>query len=56
MITVVDSPHFFRLYSSKNDVADHEELLGKEEIRVRLQGAHSPSVWSLLSVCMPEQC
>jgi hypothetical protein len=36
MITVVDSPHFFRLYSSKNDVADHEELLGKEEIRVRL--------------------
>lgn len=33
MITVVDSPHFFRLYSSKNDVADHEELLGKEEVK-----------------------
>ena len=30
MITVVDSPHFFKLYSSKNDVADHEELLGVE--------------------------
>jgi len=34
MITVVDSPHFFRLYSSKNGVADHEELLGKEEQKV----------------------
>jgi G3E family GTPase len=28
VINVVDSPHFFDLYSSKNDVADHEELLG----------------------------
>jgi len=28
MITVVDSPHFFELYSSKNDVADHVELIG----------------------------
>ena len=28
VVTVVDSPHFFDLYSSKNDVADHAELLG----------------------------
>jgi len=39
MITVVDSPHFFRLYSSKNDVADHEELLGREEQRVETYDA-----------------
>ena len=28
MITVVDSPHFFELYSSKHDVADVVELVG----------------------------
>eukprot|EP00960_Hanusia_phi_P031976 749592-Hanusia_phi.AAC.2 len=28
MITVVDSPHFFELYSSKHDIVDHQELIG----------------------------
>lgn len=31
MITVVDSPHFFDLYSARNDIADREELIGGED-------------------------
>jgi len=34
MITVVDSPHFFDLFSSKHDVADHVELLGLDEQKI----------------------
>ena len=30
MVTLVDSPHFFDLYSSKNDMADHVELIGPD--------------------------
>jgi G3E family GTPase len=30
MLTVVDSPHFFELYSSKHDVADKVELVGPD--------------------------
>jgi G3E family GTPase len=40
MITVVDSPHFFDLFSSKHDVADHAELLGVDEQQLARDDAY----------------
>jgi G3E family GTPase len=40
ILTVVDSPHFFDLYSSKNDVADHAVLLGGEAASSALDASY----------------
>ena len=59
MITVVDSPHFFDYYSSKNDIADNVDLVGPETAGVErydelglVKVLYILYLYHILSVCV----